>query len=224
MSNKALDRLKAEFGDRILETADFRGDDQAVVAPEDWLPVAEFLRGDAEAALDHFVDLTAVDYPERQPEQPRFEVVLIARSSTHNHVLRIKTRVGDDQELDSLVSVWLGADWAEREVYDMFGLRFKGHPNLRRVLLYDEFEGHPLRKDYPINRTQPRMPYRDVEGVQKIPPFGDEEGTPWSRIDWLQRMNGHDLQVSPSLALQQGQVSSLSGDAKEQPGTASGEE
>jgi NADH-quinone oxidoreductase subunit C len=209
MSQKVLERLSAEFGTRILATSSFRGDDEAVVAHGDWLAVARFLRDDAECAMNHFVDLTAVDYPEREPETPRFDVVLLLRSLAKKHRVRLKTRVADGQELDSLVPVWQGANWTEREVWDMFGIRFRGHPDLRRILLYEEFVGHPLRKDYPIQKTQPLVPYRDVP-TAKLPPFGADMGEPFGRIDWLARLGGGNLQVSPAIAVQQGQKPALS--------------
>jgi len=210
MSKKVLDRLKAQFGDRILATSDFRGDDEAVVAPKDWLEVARFLLSDAELQMNQFTDLTATDYPLREPELPRFDVLLLVRSLSKGHRIRLKTRVKDNEPLDSLYSVWKGADWTEREVYDMFGVKFTGHPDLRRILMYDEFVGYPLRKDYPIERTQPLVPYRDVEGTEKLAPFGVEEGQPYNRIDWLARIGGKNLQVSPAIALQQEQRDALS--------------
>jgi len=209
MSTSALSRLQELFGARILETSEFRGDQEATVAPEDWIHVARVLRDDPECAMDHFIDLTAVDYPEREPELPRLDVLFFVRSFSKNHRIRVKTRVRDGIELDSLTSVWLGANWTERECYDMFGVRFRGHPDLRRILLYEEFVGHPLRKDYPIQKTQPLIPYREV-GPTKLAPFGPTEGMPFSRIDWLGRMSGRNLQVSPSIAVQQGQRPALS--------------
>jgi NADH-quinone oxidoreductase subunit C len=137
-------------------------------------------------------------------------VLLLVRSMVTGHRVRIKTRVRDNEALDSLITVWKGADWTEREVFDMFGIKFAGHPDLRRILMYEEFEGHPLRKDYPIERTQPLVPYRDVEGTEKLAPFGVEEGQPYNRIDWLARMSGRNLQVSPAIALQQEQREALS--------------
>jgi len=215
MSQKVLDRLVAELGDRVLSTSSFRGDDEAVVAPGDWLAAARFVRDDAECSMDHFVDLTAVDYPEREPETPRFDVIVFLRSLVTRQRVRLKTRVGDGQELDSLVPVWLGADWTEREVWDMFGIRFRGHPDLRRILMYEEFVGYPLRKDYPIEKTQPLVPYRDV-GASKLPPFGPDMGQPMSRIDWLARLRGGNLQVSPAIAVQQGQKPALSASTDDQ--------
>ncbi|MFW6050029.1 MAG: NADH-quinone oxidoreductase subunit C [Myxococcota bacterium] len=210
MSGAVVERLQEQFGDRILETSAFRGDEQVVVAPKDWLEVAQFLKRDPDLRMDHFVDITAVDYPEREPDLPRFDVLLLARSLQKKHRIRVKTRVGEDDELDSVVSIWAGADWAEREVFDMFGIRFAGHPDLRRILMYDEFSGYPLRKDYPIDRAQPLVPYRDVPGIHKLPPFGIEEGQPWGRIDWQQRLEGADRQVSPAIAVQVGQRRQLS--------------
>jgi NADH-quinone oxidoreductase subunit C len=209
MSKKVVERLKAELKTKILETSDFRGDDAVVVAPADWRAVAELLRNDAECAMDHFVDLTAVDYPERA-DLPRFDVILMVRSMAKKHRIRVKTRIAEDESLASLITVWEGANWAEREVFDMFGIAFTGHPDLRRILMYDEFVGHPLRKDYPIAQTQPLVAYRDVPGTGKQAPFGADEGQPWSRIDWNERLHGRDLQVSPAIGVQQHQRPSLS--------------
>lgn len=210
MSKQVVERLQAQFGDRILATSDYRGDETAVVAPSDWVAVATFLKGDAECAMNQFVDLTAVDFPEREPEDKRFEVVLHVRSLARKQRIRLKTKVADGEALPTLIKVWAGADWAEREVFDMFGIKFEGHPDLRRILLYEEFVGHPLRKDYPIERTQPLVRYREVEGLTKLPPFGADEGQPWGRIQWQERLAGGDRQVSPAIAVQVGQKRALS--------------
>ncbi len=90
------------------------------------------------------------------PATARFAVVYHFFSTKHKHRLRLVVPIEeDDAELDSLTTLWAGADWLEREVWDMFGIRFRGHPELKRILMYDEFEGHPLRKDYPVNKRQP---------------------------------------------------------------------
>lgn len=214
MSKKVLARLQKRFADKVLAVESFRGDDEALVAPADWLPVAQFLRDDPECAMDHFIDLTAVDYPEREPEVPRLEVLVFLRSMSKNHRVRLKTRVRDGEDLESLTPVWLGANWTERECYDMFGVRFRNHPDLRRILLYEEFVGYPLRKDYPIQKTQPLLEYREV-GPSKLAPFGPDEGNPFGRIDWLARMSGRNLQVSPAIAVQQGQRPALSVDEED---------
>ena len=208
MSKAVIERLQAQFGERILETHDYRGDDTAVVPASAWIEVARFLK--SELAMNQFIDLTAVDYPEREPELPRFEVVLHVRSLSLKHRVRLKTRVADGEALPTLTGVWAGADWGEREIWDMFGIKFEGHPDLRRVLLYEEFVGFPLRKDYPIERTQPLVPYREVEGLTKMPPFGLDEGQPFSRINWQARLAGGDQQVSPAIAVQVGQKRALS--------------
>jgi NADH-quinone oxidoreductase subunit C len=214
MSKKVLARLQARFADKILATESFCGDEEATVAPADWLEVAQFLKTDPECAMDHFIDITAADYPEREPALPRFDVLVMARSMAKNSRIRVKTRVRDGEELDSLTPVWLGANWTEREVYDLYGVTFRGHPDLRRIMMYDEFVGHPLRKDYPIQKTQPLIPYRDV-GPSKLQPFGADEGNPFGRIDWLARMAGRDMQVSPAIAVQLGQRPALSIDVED---------
>jgi NADH-quinone oxidoreductase subunit C len=91
-------------------------------------------------------------------ETPRFEMVYHLYSLAKNHRLRIKARVAEEApEVESLCALWASANWMEREVWDLYGLRFPGHPDLRRILLYEEFDGHPLRKDYPKERRQPRV-------------------------------------------------------------------
>lgn len=214
MSKKVIDRLRKDLGAAILDTSDARGDFEARVAKKDWKRTALFLRD--ELAMNHIIDLTAIDYPEREPE-PRFELKLIVRSMSTGERIRIATRVGDGEKVDSLCDVWRGANWAEREVFDMFGIPFEGHPDLRRILMYPEFEGHPLRKDYPIGKAQPLIPYRDVEGTDKLPPFGDDEGQPWGRIDWQARLAGEEVQVSPAIGQQTGGRRSLSAGPEHDP-------
>jgi NADH-quinone oxidoreductase subunit C len=153
-----LQRLRDRFGAAVVETHEHRGDATAVVDRAALLDALRFCRDELALRFDVLMDLTAVDYsryPGRE-DGPRFEVVYHLYSLGHNHRLRLKTRVEeDDAEVPSAVGLWPIADWFEREVWDMFGVRFAGHPDLRRLLLYEEFVGHPLRKDYPINRRQP---------------------------------------------------------------------
>ncbi len=208
MSKKVVKRLKSQFKKTILEADEFRGDDRVTVPLRDWPKVAEFLRDDEKCAMDHFGDLTAVDWPERDGE--RFQLALYVRSTTHNHRIFVHTWVAEDKDAPSLTGVWSGANWAEREIYDMFGVKFAGHNDMRRILLYEEFEGHPLRKDYPIDRAQPLVEYRDAPGTTKLPPFGIDEGQPFARINWEERLEGRDAQVSPAIAWQQGQQRAIS--------------
>jgi NADH-quinone oxidoreductase subunit C len=148
-----LDKLKKRFPESILETHSHRGDDTALVKKEDISAICTFLRDDPELLYNFMMDLTAVDY---FGKDPRFEVVYHLYSLKHNKRVRIKAGVSEsDCTIDSIVSVWPSADWFEREAYDMYGVTFKGHPELRRILLYEEFQGHPLRKDYPLKKRQP---------------------------------------------------------------------
>lgn len=148
-----LKKLSERFPDSILETHSFRGDDTAVVKKEDIVAVCTFLRDENSLFYNFMMDLTAVDYLGREP---RFEVVYHLYSLKHNRRVRIKARVPEsDCRIDSIVAVWPSANWFEREVYDMYGIEFSGHPELRRILLYEGFEGHPLRKDFPVKKRQP---------------------------------------------------------------------
>ena len=198
MSQAALDKLKAKFGDAVLETHSDHGDDTAVVKADSWKAMCEFLRKDTQLDFDYLVDLCAVDYPERAAKHERLEVVLHLCSIGKRHRLRLKARIGGEgdgeggalegAEIDSVTSIWPGANWFERETYDMFGVTFRGHPDMRRILMYPEFVGHPLLKDYPAQRTQPLIPYRTEEeaGVplEKQAPFGDDEGMSFPRKDF----------------------------------------
>ncbi len=153
-----LARIRERSGDRVIGTHDYRGDHTAVLTGNGIEAALAFCRNDAALAFDLLVDITAVDYlrfPGRE-DGPRFEVVYHLYSTTHNHRIRLKVPVEqDDPVVPTACSLWPIANWLEREVWDMYGIRFDGHPDLRRLLLYEEFEGHPLRKDYPINRRQP---------------------------------------------------------------------
>ena len=153
-----LETLKVRRGLGVVETHAEHGDATAVITRDALPDVLRTCRDDAELGFDVLMDLTAVDYlkfPGRE-DGPRFEVVYHLYSLAHNHRLRLKVRVDeDDAVVPSAVPLWAIANWFEREVWDMFGVRFAGHPDPRRLLMYEEFVGHPLRKDYPINRRQP---------------------------------------------------------------------
>jgi NADH-quinone oxidoreductase subunit C len=153
-----LDRLRLRFGAAVVETHAHLGDHTAVVERAAIVDVLRLCRDDAELGFDMLSDLTAVDFlkfPGRE-DGPRFEVVYHLYSLAHNHRVRLKVRVDeDDAVVPTAVGLWPIANWLEREVWDMFGIRFDGHPDPRRLLMYEEFVGHALRKDYPINRRQP---------------------------------------------------------------------
>jgi NADH-quinone oxidoreductase subunit C len=154
MSQDVLDRLKAHFpGGELLETGSQHGDEWARVRRDAWVAVATFLRDDPATKMEMFIDLTVVD---RFSTEPRFDVVLHVYSVSLKHRVRLYGGVPEeDPTLETLCSVWAGANWFEREAYDLYGVRFKGHPDLRRILMYPEFVGHPLRKDYPKEKRQP---------------------------------------------------------------------
>jgi NADH-quinone oxidoreductase subunit C len=129
------------------------------VASSSIVEVLRFLRDDPGQAYTALIDITAIDHT---ADEGAFHVVYVLRSPKHRAKLIVKARVpAADPRVPSATVLWKAADWAEREVWDMFGIRFEGHPDLRRLLLYEEFVGHPLRKDYPKRKEQPLVPYRE---------------------------------------------------------------
>jgi NADH-quinone oxidoreductase subunit C len=150
-----LGLLKEKYPEDVLDVLMPQGDATAVIRPESLTRVIEFLKTDPRLLFDVLVDITAIDY---LGKKPRFSVVYHLLSLPFNRRLRLKVSVDDGEPaLDSLTPCWGAANWLEREVWDMFGIRFTGHPDLKRILMYDGFEGHPLRKDYPIRKRQPRI-------------------------------------------------------------------
>jgi NADH-quinone oxidoreductase subunit C len=143
--------IKERFGDRIVETSTYLGQNFIVVKPDAAIPVMEYLK--LEADFDYLVDVTAVDWPKRTE---RFDIVYILYSFARNERVRIKTYVADGFKPETAVAVHLTANWLEREVFDMFGIEFDGHPDMRRILLPEEWQGYPLRKDYGILQQDDR--------------------------------------------------------------------
>jgi len=149
---------------KILEAHTLRGEEIIFLSREGMLETFRILKEDPQLDFNFLMDITAVDYLGKKTL--RFEVVYQLYSLSHSRGLRVKVALPEEElEVPSLTSLWKSADWLEREAWDMFGVRFQGHPDLRRILLYEEFQGHPLRKDYPINQCQPRVPERQVEGT-----------------------------------------------------------
>ena len=152
-SSITIKRIKDTLDKAVIEVHSQLGQDTVIIAPSGLLEVARLLKEDPELEYNYLMDLTAVDYWKRRP---RFEMVYHFLSLKNNFRIRVKVPVPEpDPKVDSLTSLWSAANWYEREVYDMFGIQFMGHPDLRRILMYPEFEGHPLRKDYPIEKRQP---------------------------------------------------------------------
>ena len=152
----AADKLKDKFGDTVLDTIEFRGETTVVVKKEDIVAVCAFLK--EELGFNFLTDLCGVDY---MGQDPRFMVVYhLYNIGTHTR-LRIKAPVEEsDTRIDTVSGVWTTANWMERETWDLMGITFNNHPDPRRILMPDDWEGHPLRKDYPVQGPD-REPYQD---------------------------------------------------------------
>ncbi|MBI3668585.1 MAG: NADH-quinone oxidoreductase subunit C [Acidobacteria bacterium] len=145
--NPIVRKLREWSAQAVAEATVFRGELTVVVPRERLRHVAEFLRGDPELQFTLLADITATD---RFPLEPRFELNYHLVSLAGHERLRVKVRVAASEPVaDSVTTVWPTADWHEREIFDLFGVRFEGHPDLRRILMPEDWEGHPLRKDYP---------------------------------------------------------------------------
>jgi NADH-quinone oxidoreductase subunit C len=143
----AVQRLRAALPDAIEGVTSHRDQVTVRINRPLWASAARFLRDDPACSFEYMVDLTAADYPAR-PE--RFDVVVHLYSLSKGHLLRIKTSVAEGDTVDTVTTVWKTANWFEREAYDMFGVVFAGHPDLRRILMQQDWVGYPLRKDYPL--------------------------------------------------------------------------
>ena len=140
--------LQARFPGVVEHVSYWVGDWAVIVTPGRLAEVAAFLRDLPAGAFDYLSDLTACDWPAR-PDK-RFDVILCLYSTRLRHRLRVKARVADGEAVPTLTGVWPAANWLEREVWDMFGISFTGHPDLRRILMPQDWQGHPQRKDYPL--------------------------------------------------------------------------
>ncbi len=145
--NAAIARLQERFPKVPFDAKSFRGEMTVTVPKTQAFEICKFLYADPDLQYRFLTDLCGLDF---FPETPRFEVVYLLYSIKRNERLRVKTRVGEGESVPSVESIWKSADWLEREAYDLFGISFENHPDLRRILLWDDFEGHPLRKDFPV--------------------------------------------------------------------------
>jgi NADH-quinone oxidoreductase subunit C len=153
--NATVVKLRARFPDAVAAVEESRGETIVSVTREAIVPVCQFLHDDADLAYTYLVDLTSVDYLEHPQKRARFAVVYLLHSYTNNERIRLKVWLDeDDTVVSSVTGVWRGANWLEREVSDMMGITFSGHPDPRRILLPTDFEGHPQRKDFPVLGTQ----------------------------------------------------------------------
>ena len=156
MNSRILERLNAFSRESIEGTDEFRGDLTVTVRRADIVRVTTFLRDDSELSFDQIIDVIGVDM--YRPEF-RFEVVYVLYSIRNKKHLRLKVRLEEEHPVvPSVTGVWAGANWAEREAYDMVGIKFEGHPDLRRLYMPEEFEYHPLRKDFPLMGIPDSLP------------------------------------------------------------------
>ena len=147
LAHESVDRLKALFPDAVF--SQFRGDTRVVVPRERIYEVLQLLK--EKLGFDLLIDLTCVDYLYYRDAKDRFGLVYVLANVETNERITVRTFVNDPEPtVPSVVPLWEGANWLEREVWDLFGIRFSGHPDLRRIVLPEEFTAHPLRKDYPL--------------------------------------------------------------------------
>jgi len=166
-----MPRIKAQFSGRGLKAAAYRGQTTVLCPPDLLHELLAFLRDDPDCAFDFLADLAGVDYLNYPRAEGRFAVVYNLVSTRHNHRLLVKTLLNPSIDtsgiehdpalhLPTVTDLWPGAEWPEREVFDMFGIRFDGHPDLRRILTWEHYPAHPLRKDYPLIGRGERDDYR----------------------------------------------------------------
>jgi NADH-quinone oxidoreductase subunit C len=165
------EKLKEKFPIEVLNVDSFRGQTSVTVKPERILDICRYLHTDPDIRMDFLSDLCGVDYPDREA---RFEVVYNLYSIKYRHAIRLKALIQEGYPyIDSVVPIWSGANWHEREACDMFGIVFKEHPDLRRILMPEDWDGHPLRKDYPLKGPE-GWEYREYEECKGLHSHDDE--------------------------------------------------
>lgn len=165
------EKIKNKFPSDVLDAVSFREQVSITVKRDRIIDICRYLREDPDILMDYLSDLCGVDF---QDKRLRFEVVYNLYSLKHRCKIRIKALIpGDDPSIESVVSLWNGANWHEREVYDMYGIVFKGHPDLRRILMPEDWEGFPQRKDYPLKGPEDRE-YSEYEKVKELHTHDDE--------------------------------------------------
>lgn len=165
------ENIKEKFPLEVLDITSFRDQVSVSVKREKIIDICRYLHEDPEIRMDYLADLCGVDYPEREF---RFEVVYNLYSIKYHHGIRIKALIpANDPSVDSVVPIWSGANWHEREACDMFGIAFNGHPDLRRILMPEDWEGYPLRKDYPLQGAE-GWEYRGYEELKELHTYDDE--------------------------------------------------
>jgi NADH-quinone oxidoreductase subunit C len=151
MENLTLKKLKENFSDSILEVVEHRSQLSLTIKKENLLLICKFLKDEPELKYNFLSDVCGVDYPQREK---RFEIAYNLYSLAFRWRIRLKIKIAEGESILSVTPIWSGANWLEREVYDMFGVKFDNHPDLRRILMPDDWEGHPLRKTYPLTTEE----------------------------------------------------------------------
>lgn len=160
-AEEILKKVKDTFRHSVLEAVLFRGEVTVLVDKNALRAVCNYLKTDPELKMNYLVDVLGVDY---HPAAPRFEVVYHLYSIPKKHRIRVKVKLGEGESAPTVTDMWSAANWPEREAYDMFGIVFEGHPNMKRIYLADDWEGFPMRKDYPLRG------YKD-----RYNPFGEDK-------------------------------------------------
>lgn len=161
------EKIKELFPTEVKGIKEFHGQISVTVKKERSKEILKYLRDTSEMAFNYLQDLCGVDYLGKK--DVRFEVVYQLYSIKHKHAIRIKAEVPEnDCSIDSVTDLWAGADWHERECFDLFGVNFIGHPDLRRILLPEDWEGHPLRKDYPLKSDLGEMEWKGFKEVLEV--------------------------------------------------------
>ena len=173
MSSVIEEKLQKVYSGKIQECFTFRGDLNVVIDREDLPEICRFLKNDDDLKFNYLSCITAADYLGKRDK--RFEVVYAFYSIELNHRVIIKVRVDEDEEVPSLTNLWDTANFQEREVYDMFGIKFSGHPELTRILMDDDWVGYPQRKDFPLTYEAPHFSHNrdDIDTFKKAPWRGD---------------------------------------------------
>ncbi len=152
-----VEKIKEKFPGEVISIKEFRDQVSVTLRKNKIHDICRYLHDEPELYFDYLTDLCGVDYLGRKDK--RFEVVYHLYSIKHRHRLRLKAEVSEsDPTIDSVMPVWVGANWHEREAYDLYGIVFRGHPDLRRILMPEDWEGHPLRKDYPVKGPEKEWP------------------------------------------------------------------
>ena len=170
MDEKLKEFFETNFKEAIVRTDEFRGQLSFYIKKDNLYDICSALKSDKDLEFNFLMDVCALDWLDRPEEaEGRFEIIYNLYSLKNKYRLLIKVKLSEDNpEIDSLAALWNSADWLEREVWDLFGIEFTGHPDLRKIVTPDELKGHPLRKDFPLTYEVPRFSYNKNEPPEVI--------------------------------------------------------